>query len=210
MTHPLLRLIASALGALVLCAAAAQAQAAPVTARFSGSVTGYEHGFLDPTAVAYDDDNPVGTAVSWALSFDDSFLGQPWADIGFGPFAATGSMQVGSVQFVLNGFSFFSFSLEPDFTTLRSYRPQVTGTSIGPATSDGASFFSMLFDWGTDLSLSGTPMIGYAYSFGTATFFGYLTATGDYSLERGGSVPEPATALLAAPALWWLGRRRRA
>jgi hypothetical protein len=210
MIHPLLRLITSALGALVLCAAAASAQAAPVTARFNGNVTGYEHGFLDPAAVAYDDDNPVGTAVSWELSFDDSFLGQPWTDFGPSPIAATGSMQVGSVRYVLDGFSFFSLTLEPDFTTVRSYRPQVTGTSAGPATSDGGSFFSMLFGWGSDLSMIESPLIGYAYSFGTARFYGYLSATGDYSLERGGQVPEPATVLLAAPALWWLGRRRRA
>jgi hypothetical protein len=209
MTHPLFRLVASALGALAVCAVAATAQAAPVTARFAGTVTGYNFGFLDPAAVAFDNDNPVGTAVSWDLSFDDSFLGKPASET-FGNYAATGSLQVGSRHIDLDGFSFLSLTLGADGTSVVDYRPQVNGTSAGPATSDGGDFFGMLLTWGPDLSLLEMPMVGYGYTYGVLTMYGYLATTGDYSLERGGSVPEPATVLLAAPALWWLGRRRRA
>lgn len=210
MTDTLVRWTNTALGALALSAAAAQAQAAPVTARFSGTVIGHDYGFLDPAVVAYDDDNPVGTAVSWALSFDDAFLGQPWPDVGWGPFAAMGTMQVGSVRYMLGDFNFFSITWEPDFTTIRYYNPQVPGTASGPVASDGADFLGLFINWGTDLSLQGSPTIGYGYSRGTITSYGYLITTGTYSVDRGGSVPEPTTAWLALTALAWMVRRRRA
>lgn len=209
MNRPLFRLIASAAGVLALCAAAANAHATPVTAHYDGSVTGYQFGFLDPAAVAFDNDNPVGTAISWDLSFDDGFLGKPWFD-SFGHYAATGSLQVGNRHVELDGFSFISLFIAADGIGVAAYQTEVYGTSVGPATSDGADFFSLVLTWRPDLSLQDPPLVGYGYTQGIATYYGYLATAGDYRLDRDGSVPEPATVLLAAPALWWMVRRRRA
>lgn len=190
-------LTAGAIGAALLAGAAA-ATAAPVTARFDGTVTGYNFGFLDPAGVALDDDNPVGTAVSWTLNFDDSFLGLPYSDV-FGPRVATGMVDVGSRRYVLDGMSFFSLLVDFDTGAVLRYNPQVNGT--GPTTSDGADFFGLFFSFGPDLGLVGQPQIGFGYSSAFATTFGYLLTEGTYSVGPTAAVPAPGSLGLALAAL---------
>lgn len=182
-------------------------QAAPVTSSFTGQVSGYMFGLLDPSAVAMDEDAPVGTGVSWQLSYDDSFLALPWNEVfSQGSQAITGSLRVGNRSYSLETMGFFSLTLDGSTWDITGYRAQIGGT--GPGTSDGGDFFSMFFSFDPSLSMSGGPVIGYGYSIGWGTMYGYLETTGEYTLERGGSVPEPSTALLALPALAWLARRR--
>ena len=82
-------------------------------------------------------------------------------------------------------------------------------TAVGPDTSDGADFFGMFWSFAPDLSLIGSPLIGYGYTNGGTTSYAYLVASGDYSVAPVNSVPEPATALLVLPALLLLRRRLR-
>ncbi len=182
----------------VLLASAATAQAAPVTSRFNGTVTGYEYGFLDPAGVAFDEDNPVGTSVSWTLNFDDDFLGLPYTGL-FGPRVATGLLDVGSRRYVLDGMSFFSLLIDTTTDTVLEYRPQVEGT--GPTTSDGADFFSLFFSFRRDLGLVGSPLVGFGYSSSFATVYGYLVTEGSYSVGPTGTVPAPGSLGLALAAL---------
>ncbi len=194
-----LRIITLSTLCAVLLAGTATAQAAPVTARFNGTVSGYEYGFLDPAGVAFDEDNPVGTSVSWMLNFNDDFLGLP-ADSGlFGPRAATGTLDVGSRRYVLDVMSFFSLGLDFDLTTVLEYRPQVEGT--GPTTSDGADFFALFFSMGRDLGLVGSPLVGFGYRSPFATTYGYLITEGTYSVGPTTPVPAPGSLGLALAAL---------
>jgi hypothetical protein len=193
-----LRSITLSILCAVLLAGPATAQAAPVTARFNGTVTGYEYGFLDPAGVAFDEDNPVGTSVSWTLNFNDDFLGLPYTDV-FGPRVATGTLDVGSRRYALDGMSFFSLMTDVDGSTVLQYRPQVEGT--GPTTSDGADFFALFFSFGRDLGLVGSPLVGFGYSSPFATIYGYLVTEGSYSVAPTGTVPAPGSLGLALAAL---------
>lgn len=209
MNKLLRRLLAPLACVAVLGAFSTAANADLVTSRFNGTVSGYEFGFLDQNSVAFDNDHPIGTAVQWDLTFDDSFLGLGLNDLfGVVPMAVSGSLLVGSDQYTFTSMRFFSLTFQNDFSTILEYRPQVSAT--GPGTSDGGDFFSMFWSFAPDLSLASAAMIGYGYSNGFGTAYGYLTTSGEYSVGPASQVPEPATALLALPALWWLRRRRQA
>lgn len=182
-------------------------------ARIAGHVPLYQHGdgipvgFLDPAAVAFDNDSPVGTSVDWELTYDDSFLGLTLSDLfNSSPNDVSGSLQVGTAEYVFDSMRFFSLTFSGN--TITAYRPQVAAT--GPGTSDGGDFFAMFFSWGPDLSLVAAPMIGFGYSNDFSTTYGYLVTAGEYSVGPASQVPEPSTALLAVPALLLLRRRLRA
>ncbi len=187
----------STLGA-VLLAGASTAPAAPVTARFNGAVIGYQFGFLDPAGVAFDEDNPVGTSVSWTLDFNDDFLGQPYASV-LAPRVATGTLDVGSRQYVLDGMSCPTLRVDLDGSTVLQYFAQVEGT--GPTTSDGAGFLSLYFSFGRDLGLVGEPLVGFSYSVPLGTWYGFLVTEGTYSVGPTASVPAPGSLGLALAAL---------
>lgn len=193
--------------AVLLGAWAPAGQASPVTSRFTGTVTGYQFGFLgDGSGVAFDDDNPVGTIVDLTMTYDDSFLALDLNGLFSLPeLDVTGSLHLGSVEYILDSMRFFSLTFSG--ANIVQYRPQISAT--GPATSDGADFFGLLLSWAPDLSLAASPLIGFGYSSDFATTYGYLVTAGDYSVGPASQVPEPATALLLLPALALLRRRKR-
>ena len=124
-----------------------------------------------------------------------------------GPFALEGHLQLGSLHYELSGMSIFALLLENDFTTIREYRVQVTGT--GPDTQDGADFFGVWWGFDRQLQMTGQSFIGWDYAFPNANFYGYLSTSGEYELQRG-NVPEPAgLALLALGAAAAVTHRRR-
>jgi hypothetical protein len=201
------RILAPLLCGAFLFAWSTASHATLVTSRFSGTVTSYAYGFLDPNVTAIDDDHPLGTVVEWDLTFDDSFvaLGYPGL-FSVPPPAVSGSLQVGPDEYTFTGMRFSSLSFGADFNTILSYGAQMS--AVGPGTSDGADFFAMFWSFGPDLSLVGAPHIGYGYSNDFGTVYGYVVASGDYSVGPANQVPEPATALLAIPPLALLWRRR--
>lgn len=203
------RLLAPLVCSLLLGTWATASQAAPVTARFDGTVTGYNWGFVDPGFSALDEDHPLGTRVAWDLTFDDSFLALGYPDLFTQPApAVSGSLQVGADEYTFTDWRWYSLTFGSDFSTILRYGPQLS--AVGPGTSDGANFFAMFWSFAPDLSLVGSPQIGYGYTSGIATSYAYLVASGDYRVAPINQVPEPATALLALPALFLLlGRRAR-
>lgn len=204
----LLQRTLAAVGVALLAAWSGGASADLITARFDGTVSGFMPGFLDLNAVAYDNDHPVGTAVHWDITFDNSFIGLPWYDPAvLTTHPVTGSLQVGADTYNWTDMFFFSLTLGGPNNTPSEYRPQVNGT--GPLTSDGASLFGMFWSFAPDMSLVYPGMIGYAYQNGIGTSYGYLETAGNYSVGPANRVPEPATALLALPGLLLLMRKRR-
>jgi hypothetical protein len=200
------RLLAPLACALLLGGWSMASEATLVTSRFNGTVTGYNWGFVDPAFSALDDDHPLGAPVEWDLTFDNAFLALGYPGLFAQPMpAVSGSLQVGSDEYTFTDWHFFSLMLESDFTTILSYRPQIS--AVGPDTSDGAHFFGMFWSFAPDLSLIGSPLIGFGYTNGNVTSYAYLVTSGDYSVAPTNQVPEPATALLALPALWLLRRR---
>lgn len=195
------------LGLVLVAAWSSGTSAEMVTARFDGTVSGYSYGFLDPNSVAFDEDYAVGTAVHWDMTFDNSFVNLSFADmLAQGYPSMTGSLQIGADSFTLTALQQFSLSLGAS-NSITGYRPQVLGT--GPTTSDGATFFGMFLTFAPDLSLLNTAMIGFDYASEFAHVFGYLETAGTYSVSLVNGVPEPATALLALPAVLFLLRKRR-
>lgn len=208
MKRTIVRSLSSAACAALLGAWSAGASASLVTSRFNGTVTGYEFGFLSPATVAFDDDHPVGTAVQWDLTYDDSFLGLDLSGvIGLGSKAVSGSLRVGAHAYTFTDMTFPGLSLGADFGTITGYQARVS--AIGPGTSDGGDLYSMFWSFAADLSLLSSPLIGYAYTNSFSTLYGYLQAAGDYSVAPATQVPEPATLLLVVPALLMLQRMRR-
>ncbi len=203
------RFLASAACLVFLGAWSAGANASLVTSQFDGTVSGYNFGFLDPNSVALDNDHPVGTAVHWDLTYDDSFLGLGMSDLlALGDLAVSGSLQVGADNYSFTSMRFFTLNLGADFNTITGYGPQVSAT--GPGTSDGADFFGMFWRFAPDLSMLNAASIGYGYSNGFGTAYGYLQTAGEYRVGPANTVPEPSTALLLLPALLLLRRRRNA
>lgn len=195
-------------GVALLAFWSAGASADLITARFDGTVSGYMPGFLDLNAVAYDNDHPIGTAVHWDMTFDNSFIGLSLGDLltQTRNLPVSGTLQVGTDAYNWTDLNMFSLMLGPS-GSVTGYRPQVNGT--GPLTSDGASFFGMFWTFGPDMSLIAPGLIGYAYEYGIGSFYGYLETVGEYSFGPASRVPEPATALLALPAVLLLLRKRR-
>ena len=172
---------------------------------YSGSVFGY---FSLPIL---QDNFPVGTAVSMALTYDDSFIGLPTSQfyLGLAP-AISGTMTLGGSVYTLNAMSLSYFSYGATTADPSpNYGFHVSGT--GPATDDGEVFS------GIDLTFNqtslGTPgLIG----FGNTNWFvannGYMLHSGTTSHQRvSNPVPEPGTLalLLAGLGAWGLGRPRK-
>lgn len=185
------------------------AVAAPVTASYTGQVTGYTFG---PTAL--DTALPAGTSVSWNLTFDDAFLGLSLAEVFGAPTqqAVTGSLRIGSNVYSLDQMHLFALSYDGATQAVLWYRFQILG--IGPSVA-GADFFGLWATFDPTLALSGES-VGYGFTTtfpdgSQATGYTYADTAGAYSL-RATSVPEPESFALMGAALAVIGfaRRRRA
>lgn len=172
---------------------------------YSGSVFGY---FSLPIL---QDDFPLGTAVSMALTYDDSFIGLPTSQfyLGLAP-AISGTMTLGGSVYTLNAMSLSYFSYGATAADPSpNYGFHVSGT--GPATGDGEVFS------GIDLSFNLTSLgASLLIGFGNTNWFvannGYLLHSGTTSHQRvSNPVPAPGTLalLLAGLGAWVLGRPRK-
>ena len=172
---------------------------------YSGSVFGY---FSLPIL---QDDFPLGTAVSMALTYDDSFIGLPTSQfyLGLAP-AISGTMTLGGSVYTLNAMSLSYFSYGATTADPSpNYGFHVSGT--GPATDDGEVFSGVDLTFG-GASLGRSGLIG----FGNTNWFvannGYMLHSGTTSYQRvSNPVPAPGTLalLLAGLGACVLGRPRK-
>lgn len=189
--------------AAVLGVASSGASAALRTASYTGTVNGY----LYQSQVL--NTHPVGTAVSIEFSFDDSFgaLDATGNVFGAADQAISGWAQVGADRIDLNHFGLFSYSYNGSDNSIVGYRPQLTGTGPG---LPGADFFGLFMTMNAALTNFDDLLVGYGYTNGGGTNYGYLTLDGAGTI-RPSQVPEPATAalLLAGLVATAAGVRRR-
>jgi hypothetical protein len=197
----------STLAAAWLALAAGSAQAALVTASYSGSVTGVSG--LTSQALG---DHPAGTAVSWSFTFDDAFKSiRPSSGDVFGAASqpTTGSVTIGGDSYTLNYARLFSYSYDLGTDEVLWYQFQVEGS--GPVTASGGSFSGLWAQLSPTMDLR-SGEVGFGYGFPGVTVYSYLGTAGTYTLRPaggGGTVPLPATAWLVLPALAWLARRQQ-
>lgn len=189
--------------ASTLCGTAA---AAPVTASYTGAVTGYVNG-----STGLDTEFPLGTSVSWQFEFDDAFFA---LDATSNVFAAatqavTGSLQAGGQSYTLNQLSLSSYRYDLPTNAIIDYGFQLNG--VGPGVP-GGDFFAMFMQVDPTYAIS-SPLIGFGF---TTTFdngfsvtnYRYLETTGEYRIDRA-TVPEPSTLGLMGAALALAGFARR-
>lgn len=201
-------LLTSVAASCLLALAAGSAQAALLTASYSGSVTGVSGGSGQALA-----DHPAGTAVSWSFTFDDAFRSvRPSSGNVFGAAsqAATGSVTIGGDSYTLNFADLYSYSYDFNTDEVLWYTFQVQGN--GPTTASGGDFWGLWARLSPTMDLQ-SGQVGFGYGFPGGTAYSYLETTGTYSLrpagDGGGTVPLPATAWLVLPALAWLVRRQQ-
>lgn len=180
------------------------ASATLMSASYSGTVTG---ALFNQQPL---NDFPVGTAVSWQFTFDDSFRTLNVNDDVFGLAnrPANGSAQVGGDSIVLNFMRLYSYT--SSMGNIISFRWQVEGT--GPTIGNGGEFFGVWLTLDPSLNMIDSPVIGYGYTteyeWGSVTSYGYLETAGTFNIRQAGEVPLPGTLWLMLPALVWLGRPR--
>jgi len=199
------RRLSNVLAACALAALSTGAPAAPLTASFSGAVTGYEFDSYISGQI------PLGTAVSWSFTFDDSFSALDATGDVFGTAAQsiTGSAQVGGDVITLNHFGLFSYSYNSSDFSIISYRAQVQGTGPmiggGPA---GGDFFGLFITLDPLLTTQTNLRVGYGYSNDFGTDYDYLQVEGAARIAPAQVVPLPPTIwLLLAPFAWLVWRR---
>lgn len=187
----------------LLALAAAPALAAPVTASFSGAVSGYayleEGGFFSSHPEYVQGDFPVGTAVSYSFTFDDAFKNDPGSafgqqqDIG-------GWLHIGSLDIALDNFRI----------------TQVSGTLFGfriwsddPAETGGGQPFSGIWLW-TNLAVAapGLPLISFGDLNGAVADNGWITTDGQGAFTAA-EVPEPGSVALVLASLGLMAAVRR-
>lgn len=183
------------------------ASAAPITAGYTGTVTGYTY-----DTPAFQTDFPLGTAVSWSFGLDDAFLSLGAFDITFATAsqATTGTLQVGANSYALDRADLYSYMY--DFATgeVLSYTFQVKGT--GPAIS-GGDFFGLFATLDRSFALTSTS-VGFGFTTVypeyelSVTNYRYLDTTGVFRADRT-TVPEPSTLGLMGAALALVGLARR-
>jgi hypothetical protein len=198
MQNPTRSPLAPLMSLLALAAAAAlvphAAEAAPVRLSYTGSIS---FGTGDALALA---DFPVGTALSWSFTLDDSFtsLAPCGIDI-FTPASqpTRGTLTLGTTTYDLTRVRLNLFAIA-DLTlcTVDRFDFDIVGT--GPTTASGGTLASLGFSMQPDLGLRGTR-VGFDYGPpGLRT--GYVNPTGTYRVERL-AVPLPGTLPLLALAL---------
>lgn len=181
------------------------ANAAPVTASFTGTVTGGRPSA--PALLEY----PLGTPVSWEFSFDDAFLAVSPADdvFGAGSQPATGWATVGTETYALNFARLWAYATvtEDSIRRIVSYAFVIEG--IGPTSPRGGVFDGLWVSFDATLALL-TSSIAYMSTATSEGPFGsrILNLDGAYRVTRSNSVAEPTTAWLLLAAVAMLARRR--
>lgn len=192
----------TALVAALSCLPALPAHAGLIQMNYTGSV----HGYWSLGILA--DDFPLGTAVSMALTYDDSFLGLPASQffLGMAP-SISGSMNLGGSVYALNTMSltYFSYGASIDDPS-PNYGFHVGGS--GPDTDDGEVFSGLNLNFGGS-SLGAPSLIG----FGDGSWFvannGYLQISGATTHQQlPNAVPAPGSLalFLAGLGAWGLAR----
>lgn len=202
----MLRTIFSLLVAAFAVLASVPAHAGLIAMHFTGSVFGYW------SLPVLEDDFPVGTSVSMALTYDDSFIGLPANQfyLGMAP-TISGTMTLGSSQYTMQGMglTYFSYGATASDPS-PNFGFHVTGT--GPATDDGEVFSGIDLHFGA--STLGNPiLIGFGNTDWQVAHNGYLRITGTSTHERlSNPVPLPGTLwlVLAGLGAWGVARRVRA
>lgn len=201
----MLRTIFSLLVAVSAVLASVSAHAGLIAMNFTGSVFGHW------SLPILQDDFPVGTPVSMALRYDDSFIGLP-ADqfyLGMAP-AISGTMTLGSNQYTIQGMrlSFFSYGATAGDPS-PNFGFHVTGT--GPATDDAEVFSGIGLNFSAS-SLGSPNLIGFGNTNWQVANNGYLLVSGTTTHERlSNPVPLPGTLwlVLAGLGAWGVSRRHR-
>jgi hypothetical protein len=178
--------------------------AAPVTASFSGVVTG---ALISNASVLTD--FPVGTSASFSTSFDDSLLTPNLPVTGFDLGLASGQLALGAVVWQLDHGYIMSYQYQ--FTgEVDWYQLRFTGT--GPSITNGGELFGLFLQVTPDLQLVAGPgsiNAGFGYSNATVTSYSYASLGGDFEVTH--PVPEPTSVGLTGLglAVLRLARRRR-
>lgn len=199
-----LRAPLAAFGAALSFVASAPAHAGLIHMSYTGAVSGYfSLGILQ-------DDFPVGTTVSMALTYDDSFIGLPTSQLylGLAP-SISGTMTLGGSTYTLDAMhlTYFSYGATSDDPS-PNYGFHVTGT--GPDTDDGEEFSGISLGF-FGASLGAPNLIG----FGNRNWFvadnGYLLLAGTTTHEQlGNPVSAPCSLALLLAALGACGATRPA
>lgn len=191
---------------VAVCTLCGTAVAAPVSASFSGQVSGYLFG-PGPLAAQV----PVGTSVAWTFGMDDSFLGvNALGDVfGAATQATSGSLQVGGRSYTLDDLRLYSYSYDPTTRDVLSYTFQATGT--GP-TVGGGDFFGLFATFDRTLALT-SGLVGFGFTTVypnefSVTNYEYLETAGAYDLRRV-PVPEPSSLGLLGAGLALIAVTRR-
>jgi len=172
--------------AVALLAAPGRSDAALFTATYSGQI-----GSGDPEALL---SFPVGTAMSFEVTFDDLFLtdDEAWF-YDNAPRATSGVLTVGGVQTQLTSYNISSVTFVGPTLVSATY----SFAGVGPFV-DGAEFYRLRLPLTLSMDLKDVPWFGYDYNPNPPDFFRYA-----YAAERPFQF-EVTPAAVPAPALGWL------
>lgn len=178
------------------------ASAVPVHATFSGAVTDYS-----AYGANVQSEYPLGTAASFDLMFDDDILtGSAATQSEFTLNGVSGTASLGAQSWQIDAGHIYSYTYrsDPGFPIL-NYQLQMTGT--GPTINNNGHFFGLFMRINTDLSAIATNpfLLGFGFPVSSGEYYGYANLTGNYSVTRGISVPEPNVLTLMLAGLAMLG-----